>query len=83
VVEDFARDFLAEGPSRNRATLNDSVRRAVARLARDAPEPADERAQHALVTQLLACELPYCDPDGKPVMLQFSWRELDRKFGRS
>jgi len=27
--------------------------------------------------------LPYCDPDGKPVMLQFSWRELDRKFGRS
>jgi DNA mismatch repair protein MutL len=52
-------------------------------LARDAPEPADERAQHALVTQLLACELPYCDPDGKPVMLQFSWRELDRKFGRS
>jgi len=83
VVEDFARDFLAEGPSRNRATLNDSVRRAVARLARDAPEPADERAQHALVTQLLACELPYCDPDGRPVMLQFSWRELDRKFGRS
>ena len=83
VVEDFARDFLAEGPSRNRATLNDSVRRAVARLARDAPEPADERAQHTLVTQLLACELPYCDPDGKPVMLQFSWRELDRKFGRS
>ena len=83
VVEDFAREFLAEGSSRNRATLNDSVRRAVARLARDAPEPADERAQHALVTQLLACELPYCDPDGKPVMLQFSWRELDRKFGRS
>ena len=83
VVEDFAREFLDEGPSRNRATLNDSVRRAVARLARDAPEPADERAQHALVTQLLACELPYCDPDGKPVMLQFSWRELDRKFGRS
>jgi len=32
---------------------------------------------------LLSCELPYCDPDGKPVMLQFSWRELDRKFGRS
>jgi DNA mismatch repair protein MutL len=83
VVEDFARDFLSEGPPRNRATLNDSVRRAVARLARDAPEPDDERARHALVTQLLACELPYCDPDGKPVMLQFSWRELDRKFGRS
>jgi len=83
VVEDFAQDFLSESSSRNRAALDDSVRRAVARLARDAPEPADERAQLALVTQLLSCELPYCDPDGKPVMLQFSWRELDRKFGRS
>ena len=83
VVEDFAQDFLSEGASRNRASLDDSVRRAVARLARGAAEPGDERAQHALVAQLLSCELPYCDPDGKPVMLQFSWRELDRKFGRS
>lgn len=83
VIEDFARDFLADGSTKNRALLDDCVRRAVARLARNAPEPADERAMAALVTQLLACELPYCDPDGKPVMLQFSWRELDRKFGRS
>ncbi|MBU3665456.1 MAG: DNA mismatch repair endonuclease MutL [Chthoniobacterales bacterium] len=83
VVEDFAQDFLSDGAAKSRASLDDSVRRAVARLARGAPEPSDERAQHALVSQLLACELPYCDPDGKPVMLQFSWRELDRKFGRA
>ena len=83
VVEDFAQDFLSEVTSKNRASLDDSVRRAVARLARGTTEPDDERARHALVAQLLACELPYCDPDGKPVMLQFSWRELDRKFGRS
>jgi DNA mismatch repair protein MutL len=83
VVEDFAQDFLSEGNSKNRVSPEASVRRAVARLARGAPEPADERAQHALVGQLLACDLPYCDPDGRPVMLQFSWRELDRKFGRS
>lgn len=83
VVEDFAQDFLSDSAARNRAAWDESVRRAVARLARDAPEPEDERARHALVTQLLSCELPYCDPEGKPVMLQFSWRELDRKFGRS
>ena len=83
VVEDFAQDFLSEGAPKNRASLDDSVRRAVARLARGVEEPSDDRAQHALVAQLLSCELPYCDPDGRPVMLQFSWRELDRKFGRS
>jgi DNA mismatch repair protein MutL len=83
VVEDFAQNFLSDGAAKNRASLDDGVRRAVARLAKGAPEPSDERTRHALVSQLLACELPYCDPDGKPVMLQFSWRELDRKFGRS
>jgi DNA mismatch repair protein MutL len=82
VIEDFAQECLDGGAPKGRAAADELVRRAVARLARDAAEPSDERAQHALVSQLLACELPYCDPDGKPVMLQFSWRELDRKFGR-
>ncbi|MFM8232189.1 MAG: DNA mismatch repair endonuclease MutL, partial [Chthoniobacterales bacterium] len=78
VIEDFAQECLDGGAPKGRAAAEEIVRRAVARLARDAAEPSDERAQHALVTQLLACDLPYCDPDGKPVMLQFSWRELDR-----
>jgi len=82
VIEDFAQECLDGGAPKGRAAAEEIVRRAVARLARDAAEPSDQRAQHALVTQLLACDLPYCDPDGKPVMLQFSWRELDRKFGR-
>jgi DNA mismatch repair protein MutL len=82
VIEDFAQECLDGGKPKGRAAADEVVRRAVARLAKDASEPSDERAQHALVTQLLACDLPYCDPDGKPVMLQFSWRELDRKFGR-
>jgi DNA mismatch repair protein MutL len=55
----------------------------VARLAVGEEGARDEREQRALVTQLLACDLPYCDPEGRPVMLQFSWRELDRKFGRA
>lgn len=83
VIEDFAQELLSHGAPKNRAALDESVRRAVARLARDAAEPEDERARLALVAQLLACDLPYCDPEGRPVMLQFSWRDLDRKFGRS
>lgn len=83
VVEDFAQDFLSAGSSGARAAGDDRARRAVVRLAREEPGPEDDRASRALVAQLLACELPYCDPDGRPVMLQFSWRELDRKFGRA
>ncbi|MBE2181259.1 MAG: DNA mismatch repair endonuclease MutL [Chthoniobacterales bacterium] len=83
VLEDFAADFLAgAGPRTRGAVTEDAVRRAVARLTLDTLAARDEREQRELVTQLLSCELPYCDPDGRPVMLQFSWRDLDRKFGR-
>ncbi len=84
VLEDLAAECLAGAIPRGRgAFAEDAVRRAVARLAVDAAGARDEREQKALVAQLLACELPYCDPDGAPVMLQFSWRDLERKFGRA
>jgi DNA mismatch repair protein MutL len=83
VLEDFAAECLAGGAARVRGALaEDAARRAVARLGGGEEAETDEAGQRALVTQLLACDLPYCDPDGRPVMLQFSWRELDRKFGR-
>jgi DNA mismatch repair protein MutL len=82
VLEDFAEEWLG-GARAQGAGADDAVRRAVARLAVDEAGARDEREQRALVTQLLSCDLPYCDPDGRPVMLQFSWRDLDRKFGRT
>ena len=81
VLEEFAAACLSSGRPRG-PEAEDAVRRAVARLAVGDEGARDEREQRALVTQLLACDLPYCDPEGRPVMLQFSWRELDRKFGR-
>ena len=84
VMEDFAAECLAGRGARAGGGLDaDAARRAVARLAVDDAGARDERERRALVSQLLACELPYCDPDGSPVMLQFSWRELERKFGRA
>ena len=82
VLEDFAAECLSGTARARGAGADDAVRRAVARLAVEEGGARDEREQRALVTQLLSCELPYCDPDGRPVMLQFSLRELDRKFGR-
>lgn len=84
LLEEFAQLCLAGSVPRGRGDLAAAAaRRSVARLADDLSEAGDEQAQRELVSRLLECELPYCDPDGKPVMLQFSWRELDRKFGRS
>jgi DNA mismatch repair protein MutL len=81
VLEEFAAACLSAGRPRGPGA-DDAVRRAVARMAVGDEGARDDREQRALVAQLLACDLPYCDPEGRPVMLQFSWRELDRKFGR-
>ena len=35
-----------------------------------------------LILDLLACELPYCCPHGRPTMIQISLGELEKKFGR-
>ncbi len=35
-----------------------------------------------LIQDLLACDLPYCCPHGRPTMIQISYSELEKKFGR-
>ena len=35
-----------------------------------------------LIRDLLACDLPYCCPHGRPTMIQISHAELEKKFGR-
>ena len=35
-----------------------------------------------LIQDLLRCEMPYCCPHGRPTMIQISYGELERKFGR-
>ena len=35
-----------------------------------------------LIQDLLACALPYCCPHGRPTMIQISYTELEKKFGR-
>lgn len=64
--------------------LDDSaVSAAIARQAARRQPPSTMENAAALVSRLLACDLPYCRPDGSPTLLQFSWQELARKFGRS
>lgn len=37
----------------------------------------------SLLADLFRCDLPYCDPAGRPTLVQISFQELDRKFGKS
>ena len=35
-----------------------------------------------LIADLLACDLPYCCPHGRPTMIEIGYPELEKKFGR-
>jgi len=43
----------------------------------------NEAALPALLADLFHCDLPYCDPSGKPTLVQISYQDLDRKFGKN
>lgn len=36
----------------------------------------------ALLHDMFQCEMPYCCPHGRPTLIQISYPELERKFGR-
>ncbi len=61
----------------------EAVARSVSRLAVGEDLPSDEARAGKLLDQLLRCDLPYASPSGRPTMIQFSFAELDRKFGRA
>ena len=60
----------------------DMIAKTVCRHAVKANDRLREREVVRLVEDLLACELPYCCPHGRPTMIQMSFQELEKKFGR-
>jgi len=62
--------------------VREALVRSVSRLAAARRHVPDEARSRRLVTELLRCDLPYASPSGRPTMIQFSFAELDRKFGR-
>jgi DNA mismatch repair protein MutL len=61
---------------------HDVIAKTVCRHAVKANDTLREPELTKLVEDLLACELPYCCPHGRPTMIQLSYGELERKFGR-
>jgi len=60
----------------------DMIAKTVCRHAVKANDVLREPECLRLIQDLLACELPYCCPHGRPTMIQLSYGELEKKFGR-
>jgi DNA mismatch repair protein MutL len=58
------------------------IAKTVCRHAVKAHDRLRDKELVRLIEDLLACELPYCCPHGRPTMIQISYGELERKFGR-
>jgi DNA mismatch repair protein MutL len=83
LISALIADLQTAGDRAPQRRLDDeAIAAAVARQAARLQSPADNAAVTALVRQLLACEMPYCCPEGKPTLIQISYQELSRKFGR-
>ena len=71
-----------EGPSRVKRLAYEGFASKVSYvLARQ--DGWSESSLSALLDDLFKCDLPYCDPAGRPTLVQISFQELDRKFGKS
>ena len=58
------------------------IAKTVCRHAVKANDSLDLLEVEKLIADLLACDLPYCCPHGRPTMIQISVTELEKKFGR-
>ena len=65
-----------------RRLSEDKIATAVCRHAVKAHDPLKGRELVGLLQQLHRCELPYTCPHGRPTMIQISYAELEKKFGR-
>lgn len=77
-------DELAGASSRTSALRlgEDMIATTVCRHAVKANDYLREPELRKLLEDLLACEMPYCCPHGRPTLIQISLAELERKFGR-
>jgi DNA mismatch repair protein MutL len=79
----FVRELLDEllhGPVQGGKFAFERLAKLLARRASLLVSPSLEEARH-LLDELFRCELPYCAADGRPTMIEFGMRELERRFG--
>ena len=77
-------ELKAAGAGINTLRLGeDMVAKTVCRHAVKANDPLAGKELEHLVEDLRRCEMPYTCPHGRPTLIEMSWRELEKKFGRT
>lgn len=80
---DLVDELVASVESRSGRTLTfEKFAGELAKVGARGERCRAESAQ-ALLDQLFTCDLPYCTPDGRPTLVQYSSAELRRRFGKS
>ncbi len=79
VLEELHRD---SGRMSSVRLGEDMVATTVCRHAVKANDYLHQAELEQLLKDLLACDLPFCCPHGRPTFIQISFAELERKFGR-
>ena len=88
-VEEFVRGVVADletggtGARKDRKLSEEVMAKTVCRHAIKANDRLNEAEAVRLLADLLACELPYTCPHGRPTMILLSKAELEKKFGRA
>lgn len=82
-VIDLVDALKAAGQSMNAQRLGeDTIAKTVCRHAVKANDPLTGHELENLVNDLRHCAMPYTCPHGRPTLIEMSYRELEKKFGR-
>jgi DNA mismatch repair protein MutL len=82
-VVELVDALKAAGQSINAQRLGeDTIAKTVCRHAVKANDPLGGPELEKLVENLRHCAMPYTCPHGRPTLIEMSYRELEKKFGR-
>lgn len=77
-------DLRAAGQGLNRLRLGEEmIAKTVCRHAVKANDPLQAAELEELIRDLRRCAMPYTCPHGRPTLIEFSYHELEKRFGRS
>lgn len=83
-VLDLVDELKATGQTVNTLRLGENtIAKTVCRHAVKANDYLSGRELENLVNDLKQCEMPYTCPHGRPTLIEMSYRELEKKFGRT
>ena len=83
-VLDILDELVETGHQIHRLRLDEElIARTVCRHAVKAHDPLTEPEILHLIEELRSCAMPYTCPHGRPTLIEFDYRELEKRFGRT